>query len=54
MGGGPGEEHLAGGDVDKEQQIETAQEHCVDAGEVTGDGSLGSQELGPSNIASVG
>jgi hypothetical protein len=42
MGGDPGEEHFSGGDVDEEQQAVAAQHGGVDAGEVTGDGGLGS------------
>lgn len=54
VGGDPGEEHFACGDVDEEQQVVTAHQRCVDAGEVTGDGSLGSQELGPSHVGATG
>ena len=41
VGGDAGEEYLAGGDVDEEQQVVAAKERCVDDGEVTRDGCLG-------------
>ena len=45
--GDSGVEDFACGDVDEEQQIVAAQECGVDGGEVAGDCSLGSEELGP-------
>jgi hypothetical protein len=53
VGGDPGKEHLAGGDVDEEQQVEAAQGCSVDGREVTGDGCLGAQELGPGHRGAV-
>ena len=42
VSGDLGDEHVSGGDVDEEQQVVAAQERGVDAGEVAGDGGLGS------------
>jgi hypothetical protein len=47
VGGDAGEEHFAGGDVDEQQQVVATQGGGVDGCEVTGDGCLGAQELGP-------
>ena len=53
VGGDAGEEHFSGGDVDEEQQVVAAQQGGVDGGEVTRDGGLGAQELGPRDSRSV-
>ena len=47
VGGDPGVEDLAGGDVDEEQHVVAAQRDGVDGEEVAGDRGLGAQELGP-------
>ena len=49
----PPVEDLAGGDVDEEQQVAAAQQGCVDGREVTGDGGLGAQELGPGHARAL-
>ena len=46
-------EDLAGGDVDEEQQVAAAQQGCVDGYEVTGNGGLGAQELGPGHARAL-
>jgi len=44
------EDHLAGFDVDEEQDVVAAQECCVDGEEVARDSGLGAQELGPGHL----
>ena len=47
------EEHLAGHDVDEEQDVIAAQERCVDGEEVTRYSGLGAQEFGPGHLRAV-
>jgi len=45
VGGDTGVEHLPGGDVDEEQDVEPAEQGGVDGEEVAGDSGLKVQEL---------
>ena len=50
--GDAGVEHLAGGDVDEEQDVVAAEQGCVDGEEVAGHGGLGVEELRPGGVGS--
>ena len=50
----PCEVHGPARDVDEEQQVEPAQRHGVDGGEVAGNGGLGPQELRPGDFRACG
>ena len=54
VGGDAAVEHFAVGDVDEEQQVAAAQHGGVDGHEVTSNGGLGAQELGPGNTLAAG
>ena len=52
VGGDAGVEHLAGWDVDEEQDVVAAEQGGVDGEEVAGDGGLRLEELWPRGVGS--
>ncbi len=54
VGGDPGEEHAAGGDVDEEQHVAAPEQRGVHSEEVTGDRGLGVQKSRPGDSAACG
>jgi len=56
VGGDPGEVHVAAAVLDHDEDVEAAQEHGVDVGEVDGEDGVGlcGQELSPGRPGSAG